>query len=89
MHHWAEFAGQIGEIPELPGARCRGRHELFDATVAPLGGDPEITEYARAAALQLCHTCPALTPCRAWFATLKPRQRAGGVTAGQLHERPK
>jgi WhiB family redox-sensing transcriptional regulator len=85
MHHWAEFVGQLGDVPQLPGARCRGRHELFDATInGTRGSDPGNVEYARSAAEQLCQACPALADCRRWLNSLTPHSRPAGITAGQL-----
>lgn len=85
MNNWDEMVSEFGEIPLLPGARCRGRWELFDATITGhRGGDGSDLEYARNAALQLCTGCPALDPCRDWLASLPASQRPLGVTAGQL-----
>jgi WhiB family redox-sensing transcriptional regulator len=74
-----------GGIPRLPGARCRGRHELFDP---PLPGPPEPIWRRQAEALAECRRCPALAACRAWFDELPPRRRPEGVIAGQIHPAP-
>lgn len=66
----------IGAAPSLPGARCRGRSSEFDETDCP-----ETIEYA----LNLCRSCPALTACTAWVASLPPRKRPPGVVAAQLN----
>ena len=89
MNTWDELVGQLANIPDLPGARCRGRSELFDQTIIGVHGvnDTENLDYARNAALRLCAQCPALDPCRAWFAALRPTQRPVGVIAGQPHTR--
>lgn len=46
----------LRERPSLPGARCVGRHELFDGHTAE----------DRTAALELCRRCPARAPCESW-----------------------
>jgi Transcription factor WhiB len=74
----------VGAAPCLPGARCRGRHSLFDPA-AP-GEDPEIMTARHAQALGLCAHCPALARCQAWIASLPPRRRPYGVVAGIVRE---
>lgn len=82
---WDELVIQLSQVPSLPGARCRGRAELFDATIhSRHGASPGDLDYARQAALRLCNACPALDNCRAWAATLPPDQRPLGVIAGQI-----
>jgi WhiB family redox-sensing transcriptional regulator len=61
-------------IPPLPGALCRGEHELFDDTDLP------------DEALELCSRCPALAGCTAWFEALPARHRPRGVIAGRVHK---
>ncbi|SPM29944.1 hypothetical protein MTAB308_3442, partial [Mycobacterium terramassiliense] len=73
----------IGGAPALPGARCRGRHHLFDD--AGPGEDPEAVEQRHNQALGLCSRCPAADRCRAWFSTLPARQRPLGVVAGRVN----
>jgi len=83
---WDEFRIQLGEVPALPGARCRGRTELFDATIHPeRGGSIDDLQYARNRASDLCGACPALNRCRAWVDSLPPNQRPHGVIAGRLN----
>ncbi|WP_176562209.1 helix-turn-helix domain-containing protein [Mycolicibacterium palauense] len=85
IDHFGEMVGQLGAVPELPGARCRGRHELFDATVVGVRGEPpDNLEYARQTAARLCATCPALHQCTAWLDSLPADQRPLGITAGRL-----
>ena len=88
---WAGILDALGAAPELPGARCIGKWQLFDATVEPGGpGSAAAAELAehREAALRLCAQCPALRPCREWYDSLKPRHRPQGVTAGLLNGKP-
>jgi hypothetical protein len=73
----------LAGIPRLPGARCRGRHELFDPL--PHGGNAEALARRQANALAECRRCPALAACRAWFDELPPRRRPEGIIAGQIH----
>lgn len=94
MPDWDTMHALVAGAPDLAGARCRGRHELFDSTIPgrqePSGKPPSRTELdnARIAALRICATCPALDPCRAWFDTLRPYRRPLGVTAGQVVRQP-
>lgn len=84
MSEWETLVGALVGAPLLPGARCRGRHHLFDE--AGPGEADEVVAARHAQALALCGGCPALQPCRAWFDRLKPRERPGGVIAGKLHK---
>ena len=70
--------------PRLDGARCRNLWAAFDPPES--GEDPEDVRYRHRAALALCESCPALTPCGAWIASLEPRQRPLGVIAGQVND---
>lgn len=67
------------KTPDLPGARCRGRWELFD--LRP-GTHPHHVDLA-AEAVAICQGCPALADCRQWAATL-PRNTVTGVLAGTV-----
>lgn len=77
----------LAGVPVLRSARCRGRHSLFDPRN---DGEPaEVSDARHRQALALCQACPALGECQRWFASLPPRQRPFGVTAGQLRQEPK
>lgn len=65
----------LAGAPSLPGARCRGRSELFDGADGPHG------EKTRQAA-SLCRACPSLARCGTW-ANERPK-RVDGVIAGRL-----
>lgn len=82
----ADLFDALGVIPALPGARCRGRWHVFDAAVHIGRGAPprEVIE-ARRAAVRICVGCPALSACRAWLASLPPKQRPSGVVAGLIN----
>jgi hypothetical protein len=86
--NWESISALLAGVPDLPGARCRGRADLFEATVGvrPVDGRPTRAELenARTAALCLCATCPALDACRAWLDGLGPARRPRGVIAGQV-----
>jgi len=72
----------LGGAPSLPGARCRGRHRLFDPAAEH---ESILTVQARhAQALGLCEHCPALTRRQEWVATLPANQRPRGVVAGTI-----
>ncbi|MBI5339023.1 MAG: WhiB family transcriptional regulator [Mycolicibacterium rufum] len=72
----------IGRAPALPGARCRGRHHLFDGPQS--GEDSEVVAQRHAQAVGLCQRCPALDRCREWSATLPRTRRPPGVVAGEI-----
>lgn len=74
----------LGLAPSLPGARCRGRWELFDP--AEPGTHADEAEYAEEAALRLCDQCPSLVRCRAWFESLPKSRRPLGVVAGVVNK---
>ncbi|KWX19724.1 hypothetical protein AFM11_34340 [Mycolicibacterium wolinskyi] len=80
------MAELLAGIPNLPGACCKGRSDLFEATIAGRDGPASKTELenSRAAALRLCAACPALAPCRAWLNGLRPTRRPLGVVAGEV-----
>jgi hypothetical protein len=65
----------LAQSPPLPGALCRGRPELFDAT----------DDDSRAEAVTLCWRCPELARCQAWVTGL-PDSAVSGVVAGELRE---
>jgi hypothetical protein len=74
----------LAGAPSLPGARCRGRHHLFDPPTR--NEDAPVVEARHAQALSLCGRCPALALCRAWVAELPARQRPPGVVAGEIRQ---
>lgn len=73
----------LAGAPTLPGARCRGRHHLFDE--AAKGEPADVVEQRHAQALGLCRTCPALASCQRWYAELPRNKRPGGVVAGKIN----
>jgi hypothetical protein len=72
----------VGAAPCLPGAKCRGRHSLYDP--AALGEDPDTVAQRHAQAVELCSYCPAMARCKEWLYGLPPKQRPLGVTAGEV-----
>jgi hypothetical protein len=73
----------LGVIPALPGARCRGRHHLFDG---PTPVEDELAvEDRHAQAIGLCANCPAADRCRQWFDSLPAPRRPMGVVAGRVN----
>ncbi|TVX95898.1 hypothetical protein FPV58_26675 [Mycolicibacterium porcinum] len=72
----------VGAAPALPGARCRGRHHLFDEQGTH--ETTETTEQRHQQALGLCQHCTALASCQTWFDTLTPSKRPPGVIAGRI-----
>jgi len=75
------FAALIG-APSLPGAKCRGRHHLFDEPHPD--EEPDATQHRHSHALRLCSTCPALASCERWFDELPKGKRPPGVVAGKV-----
>jgi WhiB family redox-sensing transcriptional regulator len=76
----ADLLGAIAAAPNLTGAACRERRDVFDATTGKAAGRPGV--YARA--IKVCTSCPVLTRCSAWVESLPPSQRPLGVTAGRI-----
>jgi hypothetical protein len=70
----------ITPLPDLTGAACAGRSDLFD--LRPVHHDDRVYREA----LALCARCPALGACRAWFTSLPAAQRPVGVIAGCVHK---
>ena len=79
------MVSQLADIPNLPGARCRGRTELYDTAAGGRPHHPADVDYARGAALRLCHQCPALDRCTEWLESLPAQQQPRGVVAGRLN----
>ena len=77
---WDEFVGQLGDVPHLPDALCKGHPEPFDESEA--GDDPEDTVERISFAISACRRCPAQNACRSWFDGLPPKHQPGGVVAG-------
>lgn len=74
----------LAGAPALPGARCRGRHHLFDAQN---GSESDETVAARhRQAIGLCQHCASLDACREWVDGLPARKRPQGVVAGLIGE---
>ena len=69
-----DIFGALHNTPHLTGAKCIGHHQLFDPQ------HPTTTTITKA--IQTCHQCPALTPCRDWYTQLPPNQKPPGITAG-------
>lgn len=78
--------GALMGAPHLPGARCVGRHQLFD----PPGDHepPERVTERHTAATHLCRNCPALASCEQWVDSLPRTRRPPGVTGGVYRDHP-
>jgi len=78
--------GALTAVPPLPGARCVGRHHLFDP---PAWREPAPdVGHRHAQALTECERCPALARCRAWLDGLPRSARPSGVVAAQVIDPP-
>jgi hypothetical protein len=77
-----DILAAVGAAPCLPGARCRGRHALFDP--AAKDEDPDNVTARHTQALTLCTHCPSLTRCKAWLDGLPVSKRPFGVIAGTV-----
>ncbi|BBX69735.1 hypothetical protein [Mycolicibacterium psychrotolerans] len=88
MTDWNTMRALLESIPDLDGARCKHKSDLFERTIGEhrMTGQITTTELddARSAALRQCAACPALDPCRAWLDALPAAQRPRGVIAGQI-----
>lgn len=74
--------GALTAVPQLDGARCRGRSELFDPRAY---FEPEAKlEQRQAEAVAECHQCPALADCRRWLDGLPRSARPSGVVAARV-----
>ncbi|BBY91307.1 hypothetical protein MGALJ_09760 [Mycobacterium gallinarum] len=88
MSDWNTIGALLAGVPDLPGARCAGRWDLYERTVREYRVDGRLTrqelETARTTALRLCETCPVLQPCREYLQGLPISHRPPGVIAGQV-----
>jgi WhiB family transcriptional regulator, redox-sensing transcriptional regulator len=75
----ASLPATVTPVPELTGAACAGRSDLFDLRAV------HSHDRAYREALALCARCPVLRACRAWFESLPAAQRPYGVIAGRVH----
>ena len=75
---WLGILGAAAGVPELPGARCRGRWEIFDAIHDPA---------AVAVATALCNRCPALIQCTEYANANKTKLH--GIVAGRVFNKGK
>ncbi|MGY4646520.1 WhiB family transcriptional regulator [Mycobacterium sp. URHB0021] len=76
MSDWASLAAALAALPDLSGAKCLNRWQIFDEI-----DNPEITEYAS----HLCHSCPVLDACEAWVQGLPRNRRPRGVVGGCVY----
>lgn len=90
MPDWTTMRALLAGIPDLDGARCKGRADLFERTVSeyridgqPASASTELVANARSEALRICNVeCPMVDACRAWLGALPAAQRPRGVVAG-------
>jgi WhiB family redox-sensing transcriptional regulator len=83
VNPFEELLSAMARVPILRGARCRGRHQLFD----PKGCDEpdDVAQARHAQALRICESCPALQSCEEWcFEKLPAKDRPHGVVAGRI-----
>ena len=86
MTTFTDLLAALAGVPRLPGAKCRGRHALFDEARED-EALPDVERRHRAA-LEVCADCPVLRLCADWIAALPPADRPGGVVAGQILPHP-
>jgi WhiB family transcriptional regulator, redox-sensing transcriptional regulator len=90
MPDWTTMRALLEGIPDLDGARCKGRSDLYEGTISeyridgqPASASAALVTNARSEALRLCNDgCPALDACRAWLGAMPAAQRPRGVVAG-------
>lgn len=75
----------MASTPALPGAACRGHHDLFDSAH---GSSPE-AKTARTKCMTICARCRVRDACHEWAAGLSDRQRRTlGVVGGIAPDTP-
>ncbi|MGV0795954.1 hypothetical protein ABQF26_03235 [Mycolicibacterium elephantis] len=79
----ATLAVALGGQPDMPEARCRGRHELFDPPAEGVARDDPAEVQRRAKARALCHGCPEFWRCREWVDSLPSWRRPLGIVAAR------
>jgi hypothetical protein len=74
-------------VPTLTGAKCKGKHTIFDPPER--GGVSRSQVMNQERALRMCRRCPCLAECRRFYDSLPARQRPTGVVAGRvIHSGP-
>jgi hypothetical protein len=66
--------------PNLPGAACVERRDIFDACTH------RGASHHYRLAIHICASCPVLAQCLAWVTSLPIQDRPFGVTAGLIHQ---
>ena len=61
----------LWELPNLPGAACQGKHDLFEDLARE---DPVLRAQRVAAAARLCRGCPQQSACSASLAARSAEQ---------------
>ncbi|BBY91331.1 hypothetical protein MGALJ_10000 [Mycobacterium gallinarum] len=86
MSEWNGLVNALFGIPDLAGAACWGRWDLFDPEREREPGQQSEDPHDRhQLAVSIClNECPVLDQCRAWVDSLKPSQRPIGVIAGTV-----
>lgn len=82
---WEGIASALAGLPDLRGAMCVGRWDLFDADQ----DDADDRAWAIERAVEICQTCPVLAACIVYVDGLKPSQRPPGVVAGRTQHAPR
>ncbi|WP_204806745.1 hypothetical protein [Mycobacterium riyadhense] len=77
------LAAALGGMPDMPEARCRGRHELFDPPGDGVAREDPAEVQRRTKARALCHGCPEFRRCREWLDSLPSWRRPGGIVAAR------
>ena len=77
MSQLESLLGALAAAPALPGAACRGEHDLYDAAA---DGDPAAVELAS----MVCGDCVCLAACQEWVDSLPKRKRPLGICGGRL-----
>jgi WhiB family redox-sensing transcriptional regulator len=80
----AALLDDLASSPSLPGAHCRARHDLFDATLTGDGHrrPNRVEQQARDAARNVCKACPCFRACEDWLLTTPQSRRPIGIVAG-------
>jgi hypothetical protein len=78
---WASLGAAFAHTPNLDGATCAGRSDLFD--LQPFHSADRAMREAQA--LTLCAHCPALLACKRYFDSMPLSVQPYGVIAGRVH----
>lgn len=78
----SDLFSMFSGAPRFPGARCRGRHHLFDPAAPSEAAETVAARHRQA--VGLCARCPSRAPCEGWLSALPAKERPPGIVAGAV-----